>query len=49
MVLPRMHQGYGLACSRHLRPAACRASASLLAMKRLHLDRMRWLVTPGNP
>jgi nicotinate-nucleotide adenylyltransferase len=30
-------------------PHAAHLAASLLAMKRLHLDRMWWLVTPGNP
>jgi nicotinate-nucleotide adenylyltransferase len=30
-------------------PHAAHLGASLLAMKRLRLDRMWWLVTPGNP
>src|SRR2546423_5713172 len=30
-------------------PHAAHLGASLLAMKRLHLDRIWWLVTPGNP
>lgn len=30
-------------------PHAAHVSASLLALKRLHLDRIWWLVTPGNP
>src|ERR1043166_2798374 len=30
-------------------PHAAHLAASLLAMKRLQLDRMWWLVTPGNP
>ena len=30
-------------------PHAAHLGASLLAMKRLKLDRMWWLVTPGNP
>jgi len=30
-------------------PHAAHLAASLLAMKRLRLDRMWWLVTPGNP
>ena len=30
-------------------PHAAHLAASLLAMKRLKLDRMWWLVTPGNP
>src|SRR3954467_1446886 len=30
-------------------PHAAHLGASLLAMKRLQLDRMWWLVTPGNP
>jgi nicotinate-nucleotide adenylyltransferase len=30
-------------------PHAAHVGASLLAMKRLHLDRVWWLVTPGNP
>jgi nicotinate-nucleotide adenylyltransferase len=30
-------------------PHAAHLGASLLAMKRLNLDRMWWLVTPGNP
>jgi nicotinate-nucleotide adenylyltransferase len=30
-------------------PHAAHLGASLLAMKRLHLDRVWWLVTPGNP
>ncbi|MBO0753079.1 MAG: hypothetical protein J2P53_13260, partial [Bradyrhizobiaceae bacterium] len=30
-------------------PHAAHLSASLLAMKRLSLDRVWWLVTPGNP
>jgi nicotinate-nucleotide adenylyltransferase len=30
-------------------PHAAHLGASLLAMKRLQLDRMGWLVTPGNP
>ena len=30
-------------------PHAAHLAASLLAMKRLELDRMWWLVTPGNP
>jgi nicotinate-nucleotide adenylyltransferase len=30
-------------------PHAAHLAASLLALKRLHLDRLWWLVTPGNP
>jgi nicotinate-nucleotide adenylyltransferase len=30
-------------------PHAAHLAASLLAMKRLQLDRMWWLVTPGTP
>ena len=30
-------------------PHEAHLAASLLAMKRLHLDRLWWLVTPGNP
>jgi nicotinate-nucleotide adenylyltransferase len=30
-------------------PHSAHLAASLLAMKRLHLDRIWWLVTPGNP
>jgi nicotinate-nucleotide adenylyltransferase len=30
-------------------PHAAHLGATLLAMKRLHLDRVWWLVTPGNP
>ena len=30
-------------------PHLAHLGASLLAMKRLKLDRMWWLVTPGNP
>jgi nicotinate-nucleotide adenylyltransferase len=30
-------------------PHEAHLAASLLAMKRLHLDRVWWLVTPGNP
>ena len=30
-------------------PHAAHLAASLLAMKRLKLDRLWWLVTPGNP
>jgi len=30
-------------------PHAAHFAASVLAMKRLHLDRVWWLVTPGNP
>jgi nicotinate-nucleotide adenylyltransferase len=30
-------------------PHEAHLGASLLAMKRLHLDRLWWLVTPGNP
>jgi nicotinate-nucleotide adenylyltransferase len=30
-------------------PHSAHLAASLLAMKRLHLDRVWWLVTPGNP
>ena len=47
----RMRAACASACSaaRSIRRIAAHRGASLLALKRLELDRVWWLVTPGNP
>ena len=51
LVLPAHSQGMriGLFGGTFDPPHAAHLAASLLAMKRLQLDRIWWLVTPGNP